>query len=81
MTDPGRHPAPGSEPAPGNEPEPGGQPEPGRQEEETMTDDRTRARAATKQGEDAGGVSTLLPMLVGGLVLITIGRIAIAILV
>lgn len=49
-------------------------------EEETMTDDRTHTPAA-HQPEEGRDVSTLLPMLVGGLVLITLGMIAIAIAV
>jgi len=46
--------------------------------EETMTDERTPAAPRPDEGRD---VSTLLPMLIGGLVLITIGMIAIAIAV
>lgn len=49
--------------------------------EETMTDDRTHTPAAPYRPEDGRETSTLLPMLVGGLVLITIGMIVIAIAV
>lgn len=49
-------------------------------ETETMADqpDRTPASPPPQQGRDA---SSLLPMLVGGLVLITIGMVAVALIV
>lgn len=61
--------------------DPQDRPPTGRKEEETMTDNRTHTPAAPHQPEEGRGVSTLLPMLVGGLVLITLGMIAIAIAV
>lgn len=45
-----------------------------------MTDQRNRTPPAPPTEEDRG-VSTLLPMLVGGLALITIGMIAVALIV
>lgn len=50
-------------------------PEPPSQGETPMTDKRIQA----PQPDDAGNASTLLPMLVAGLVLITVGMTVIAI--